>query len=104
MLIDTSHTGREDVRIYTTVSHQLVFDRLETLRATLRLGCYPNVDSYRMAEHMVRYESVMTRIGHPRPDHAMTTTRMAFAAVAFEELPVIDDPDGLPTPTSGETR
>lgn len=85
--IDEKTIGEEKDREFLTVHHQLVFDSEETLRATLCEHGTPTKESYRLADFIVRYETQMTRVGHPAPAHRIKTTVMNMAAVPAAELP-----------------
>ena len=85
--IDENSIGDENTRIFHSVRHQLVFDSEETLRATLCEYGTPTRESYRLADFIVRYETLMTRIGHPFPAHHIKTSIMNMAAIPAIELP-----------------
>lgn len=95
--VDDGHSGEEATRIFTSVHHQLVFDRLETLNATLDQGC-PTLQSYRLAEHIIRYRTRSTRTNHPEPSHEVWTSRHEISTLPNDELPGEGMPQGLKVP------
>lgn len=97
VMVDHNHHGESATRVFEEVRHQLVFDRMETLEATLREGC-PTPESYRLAEYIVRYRTRSTRIDHPRPSHEMWTSRLTMQEVPVVELPDPAEPQGLHVP------
>lgn len=99
ILVDQSVQGEDPERVFTTVRHNLVFDTIETLRASLYLDQAPTLRSYQLAERIIRYRSVSTQIGHPRPRHHMITASLAIEEIPAKEMPHPGhEPQGLPVP------
>lgn len=104
VMSDNHHEGADGERVFTEVRHQLVFDTMETLIATLHHGYAPTRQTYQYADSIVRYVSQTTQIGHPNPSHTLTTARVLFSDMPADELPGDIAPDGLPTPTTRKRK
>jgi hypothetical protein len=104
ILVSDDHVGEEGRRIFTSVRHQLVFDRRETLDATLAEYDVPTQQSYAMADEIIRYATRSTQIGHPEQSHSAITAAMALEDVPTQELPDRGTPVGLKCPTAHEER
>jgi len=101
VLIDDDRTGDDGEHMYVSTRHQLVFDRLETLEATLSRDGVPTVESYRMADEILRYRSLCTQTGHPSPSHSMITSALNWEDIPQSELPYDTQvPKGMPTPST----
>lgn len=106
VLVQDSSSGPEGERTYVMTRHQLVFDHVESLMATLYKGCAPTMESYALAEEIIRYKSTSTQIGHPRQSHHIETTwGMEPEDVPDDELPARHlEAQGLPTPSNEINR
>lgn len=102
VLIDDDTKGDDGMRVHTEIRHNLVFHDERTLRATLHEGYVPTPQTYRLAEHIVRYKRSSTQIDHPCPRNVMTTAIVALEHLPKDELPTPFDPTGLPTPSNRE--
>lgn len=100
VLIDEKAMGDEKTRVFHCVRHQLVFDSEETLRATLCEHETPTMESYRLADFVVRYETQMTRTEHPSPMHHIKTSLINPDAIPTSEKPSDRVAVGTVVPTS----
>lgn len=101
ILIGDDSQGPDGERVYTSTRHNLVFDCMETLVASLHIEGVPTIRSYELAEEIVRYRSIGTQIGHPHPRHAMVTSALRHGEIPDDELPYATHvAQGLPTPTN----
>lgn len=101
ILVDDRSAGAEGTRIYTEIRHNLVYDTNRSLLASLSRDGAPTLESYRLAESIIRYVRVSTQIGHPEQRHYIVTASVILADLPDSELPYPQhEPIGLPTPTT----
>lgn len=101
VLIDDDRRGPDGRHVFVTTRHQLVFDRLETLEATLSGDAVPTTESYRMADEIVRYRSICTQIGHDEPSYSMITSVLRWQDIPEDEMPYATQmPQGTATPST----
>lgn len=101
ILIDEEISGDEGRKHYSFLRHQLVFDTMETLRATLHNEGIPTRQSYEMAESIIRLKSCGTQTNHPTPSHSMIMAKVGVEDLPENELPLREhQPQGLKTPNT----
>ncbi len=98
VVVDQYHEGGDGLRVFTETRHQLVFADRATLDAGIHRGMAPTRRSYEDALGILRYTSVATQIGHPRPSAEVVVQTVAMTDVE-EEMP---DADLLPEPPASE--